>query len=120
MSRLAPLPSGLAALLAALVLVCAAGPTAAAVVGALGSGGHCERADQAAPDEPPADVASCCLDAPDRRAGTAIPTPLLAEANVVLTARTPPVATLENAPSAWDTGPPRGPRLHLALSVLLV
>ena len=119
---------GLAALLAAALVALAAGPAAAAVADALGpdARSYCERMGhtmpEAPPDDAPADPMACCVSAPEAPADAVVPAPPpLPEEPVAALAvveSLPPAPEPQAAP--LDTGPAPGPRLHLALSVLLV
>ncbi len=119
MTRTASLFHRLAALLAVLLLALAAGPATAAVVADVLGPGGCDH-----PCPPPAaDVPTCCAPAPAVPHDAAslpvlpvhdgVPTVLVTETavpRVLPRVRTKP----------RDTGPPAGPRRHLALSVFLV
>ena len=119
----------LAALLAAALLALAAGPAVAAVGDALADDArsHCERMGHTmppeAPDDAPAGVAACCVSAPEAPSSAVVPAPPASPDRPVVAAveaPEPPVAVHREPAPPRDTGPPPGPRRHLALSVLLV
>lgn len=129
MPRPSPPSSGLAALLAAALLAFAVAPAAGAVADALGDDdrSYCERMGHTmppeTPDNEPFDPAACCVSAPEAPRDAIVPAPspvpeeAVAAALVVLP---PPPTAPASGPAPRDTGPPSGPRLHLALSVFLV
>ncbi len=129
MPRPTPPSRGLAALLAAILLATAAGPAAAAVVDALGTDtrSHCERMGHTLPSEPPddapSDTSTCCIRAPEAPRDAVLQTPPTAPERIVTAVverEEPPPANPAGAMQPRDTGPPPGPRRHLALSVLRV
>ena len=120
MTRSAPPSLGLASFLAVALLVLAAGPAAATVADALVN--RC-CSESCPPPEAPDDGATCCAQAPAAGHDVATaPAPLVTDA--VLMAAVTGTVVLRATPRAHapprDTGPPPGPRRHLALSVFLV
>lgn len=129
MVRISPLvtrtasPSyGLASLLAVALLVLAAGPAVATVADALRNG-CCH--ESCPPPEAPAsgDAPSCCFEAPAASHDVATsPSPPAHDGALMalVTDTAVPRATPRAQTPPRDTGPPAGPRRHLALSVFLI
>ena len=120
MTRTASPSFGLAALLAVALLVLAAGPAAATVVAAFGT--DCCH-ESCPPPEAPDSGPTCCAQAPaashsEARALVPPATDVAHVARLVGTVR--PLAVPSPHAPPRDTGPPPGPRRHLALSVFLV
>lgn len=129
MTRTASPFPGLAAFLAAVLLAFALGPSAAAMASALGDDdrSYCEQMGhtmpmEEAPTDTPVDLTTCCVTAPEAPRDAVVPAP----SSGVERALTLALVALAPAPAKApqtrprDTGPPPGPRLHLALSVFLV
>lgn len=123
-----------AAVLVAALLVLSLSPTAGAVASVVGDDdrSYCERMghtmppetpDDEGPGEAPSDGATCCVSAPEAPRDAVVPAPSpLPEGAVAAALATlaPPPTVPASAPAPRDTGPPPGPRLHLAFSVFLV
>ena len=120
MTRTAHPSLGLAALLAVTLPVLAAGPAAATVADALVNGCCSESCP---PPEAPDDGATCCAQAPAASHDVATaPAPPAHDGALVaiVTGTVVPRATPRAHAPPRDTGPPPGPRRHLALSVFLI
>lgn len=138
MTRTASPSLGLVASLAAVLLAFAVGPTAGAVAGTLGDDdrGYCERMGHTMPGEMPSDempsgeapgegpveTSTCCVSAPEAPRDAVVPSPTPALTRTLAAAAVALAPVPAEAPQARsrDTGPPPGPRLHLAHSVFLV
>ena len=120
MTRSAPPSLGLASFLAVALLVLAAGPAAATVADALVN--RC-CSESCPPPEAPTEGPTCCAQAPaaSHDVATAPPPPVTdAALEAVVTGTVGPRAAPRAHAPPRDTGPPPGPRRHLALSVFLV
>ena len=123
-----------AAVLVVALLAISLSSTAGAVASVVGDDdrSYCERMghtmppetpDDEGPQQAPLDDAACCVSAPEAQHDAVVPAPSpLPEGAVAAALATlaPSPTVPASAPVPRDTGPPPGPRLHLAFSVFLV